>query len=250
MLQNAFKNYEKTIMRPVIGLTLDSEDQGGGYSLMPWYALRQNYCHAVHQAGGLPLLLPHYPEDAAHYADRLDGLIVTGGDFDLDPRLYGESTIHERVTIKHTRTQFEWALVEAMLHQNKPILGICGGQQLLAVILGATLIQHIPDAVPTALAHEQPNPRTEAGHMVTVAPDSLLFRIVQKQTLHVNSAHHQAVRAVPETLTVNAVAPDGIIEGIEDSRYRFCLGVQWHPEYHVDSADGRLFDALIQAAKL
>ncbi|MFM7622367.1 MAG: gamma-glutamyl-gamma-aminobutyrate hydrolase family protein, partial [Alphaproteobacteria bacterium] len=103
---------------------------------------------------------------------------------------------------------------------------------------------------PTALAHEQPNPRTEAGHMVTVDPDSLLFRIVQKQTLHVNSAHHQAVRAVPETLTVNAVAPDGIIEGIEDSRYRFCLGVQWHPEYHVDSADGRLFDALIQAAKL
>jgi putative glutamine amidotransferase len=127
-------------------------------------------------------------------------------------------------------------------------LGICGGQQLLAVILGGTLIQHIPDAVPTALAHEQPNPRTEAGHVVTIAPNSLLFSIVQKQTMHVNSAHHQAVRTVPDHLIVNAVAPDGIIEGIEDPRYRFCLGVQWHPEYHVDSADGRLFDGLIRAA--
>ena len=198
--------------------------------------------------GGLAPIIAHYPEEAAHYADRLDGLIVTGGDFDLDPRLYGESTIHERVTIKHRRTQFEWALVEAMLRQDKPVLGICGGQQLLAVILGATLIQHIPDALPSALAHEQPNPRTESGHAVTVVPDSLLFHIVQKKTLHVNSAHHQAVRSVPDTLIVNAFAPDGIIEGIEAPRYRFCLGVQWHPEYHVDSADGRLFDSLIQAA--
>ena len=135
-----------------------------------------------------------------------------------------------------------------MLRQDKPVLGICGGQQLLAVILGATLIQHIPDALPSALAHEQPNPRTESGHAISVVPDSLLFNIVQKKTLHVNSAHHQAVRAVPDTLIVNAFAPDGIIEGIEAPRYRFCLGVQWHPEYHVDSADGRLFDSLIQAA--
>jgi putative glutamine amidotransferase len=238
----------KKPMRPVIGLTLDSEDQGGGYSAMPWYALRQNYCHAVHQAGGLPLLLPHYPEDAEDYAKRLDGLIVTGGDFDLDPRLYGESTIHERVTIKHTRTQFEWALAEAMLKQNKPVLGICGGQQLLAVILGGTLIQHIPDALPSALAHEQPNPRTQPGHEVTITPGTLLHKIVQKQTMAVNSAHHQAVKSVPATVIVNARAPDGIIEGIEDPRYRFCLGVQWHPEYHVDSADGQLFDALIKAA--
>ena len=238
----------KKPMRPVIGLTLDSEDQGGGYSAMPWYALRQNYCHAVHQAGGLPLLLPHYPEDAEDYAKRLDGLIVTGGDFDLDPRLYGESTIHERVTVKHTRTQFEWALAEAMLKQNKPVLGICGGQQLLAVILGGTLIQHIPDALPSALAHEQPNPRTQPGHEISIAPGTLLHKIVQKQTMNVNSAHHQAVKAVPASVIINARAPDGIIEGIEDPRYRFCLGVQWHPEYHVDSADGCLFDSLIKAA--
>jgi putative glutamine amidotransferase len=162
--------------------------------------------------------------------------------------LYGESTIHERVTVKHTRTQFEWALAEAMLKQNKPVLGICGGQQLLAVILGGTLIQHIPDALPSALAHEQPNPRTQPGHEISIAPGTLLHKIVQKQTMNVNSAHHQAVKAVPASVIINARAPDGIIEGIEDPRYRFCLGVQWHPEYHVDSADGCLFDSLIKAA--
>ena len=66
--------------RPVIGLTLDSESPGG-YSSMPWYALRENYCAAVSRAGGLPVLLPHEPGRAAAYLGLLDGLIVPGGAF-------------------------------------------------------------------------------------------------------------------------------------------------------------------------
>ena len=128
-----------------------------------------------------------------------------------------------------------------------PVLGICGGQQLLAVALGGSLIQHIPDSIARALAHEQPNQRHEPGHDITVVAGTLLHRIVGVESMAVNSSHHQAVRAPGPFATVNATAPDGVIEGIEDGRFLFCLGVQWHPEFHIDPGDRRIFDALIAA---
>ena len=232
--------------QPLIGLTLDSEP-AGGYSALPWYALRENYCAAVAQAGGLAVLLPHEPERADAYVDRLDGLIVTGGAFDVDPALYGADGRHASVTTKDRRTAFEKAAAERALDRDMPVLGICGGQQLLNVVLGGTLIQHIPDEVEGALAHEQPNPRTEPGHSVAVAPGTLLRRIVGADTLAVNSAHHQASREVGRGVAVNAVAPDGVIEGIEAVGARFCLGVQWHPEYGIDRGDARIFAAFVDA---
>lgn len=234
--------------RPVIGVTLDSE-QPGGYSKYPWYALRQNYAEAVAAAGGLPVALAHDVALAGDYLDRIDALIVTGGAFDVDPSLYGEGERHATVMLKEARTQAEMALMRGALGRNLPVLGICGGQQLLAVALGGTLIQHIPDAIPNALAHEQPNPRHEAGHAVSVVADTLLRRIVGAPDMRVNSAHHQAVRDPGRYAIVNASAPDGVIEGIEDPRYRFCLGVQWHPEYFIDPGDRRIFDALIAACR-
>lgn len=232
--------------QPLIGLTLDSEP-AGGYSALPWYALRENYCAAVAQAGGLAVLLPHEPGRADAYIDRLDGLIVTGGAFDVDPALYGADGRHASVTTKDRRTAFEKAAAERALDRDMPVLGICGGQQLLNVVLGGTLIQHIPDEVEDALAHEQPNPRTEPGHSVAVAPGTLLRRIVGADTLAVNSAHHQAAREVGRGVAVNAVAPDGVIEGIEAVGRRFCLGVQWHPEYGIDRGDARIFAAFVDA---
>ncbi len=232
--------------RPVIGLTLDAE-RPGGYSKYPWYALRQNYADALAEAGALPLALPHRAELAADMLDRLDALVVTGGAFDVDPALYGETGRHDTVTLKEGRTAAELALLRGALDRGMPVLGICGGQQLLAVALGGTLIQHIPDAVPGALAHEQPNPRHEPGHAVRVVPGTRLHRIVGAEAMHVNSAHHQAVRAAGPDAVVNATAPDGVIEGIEDPKRRFCLGVQWHPEFHIDPGDRRIFAALVAA---
>jgi putative glutamine amidotransferase len=234
--------------RPVIGVTLDSEEPGG-YSKLPWYALRQNYSEAVRRAGGLPILLPHEPEEAEAYLDRIDGLVVTGGAFDVDPALFGDSTRHATVKLKTRRTAFELAITKGALARNMPVLGICGGQQLLNVVLGGTLIQHIPDEVKGALAHEQPNVRTEAGHAVRVAKGTMLHRICGSDELDVNSSHHQAVKTVGPGVVVDAVAPDGVIEGIEDPRYRYCLGVQWHPEYSISAGDERIFDAFIAAAR-
>ncbi len=230
--------------KPVIGVTLDSE-AAGGWSKFPWYALRQNYADAVFAAGGLPMALAHH-DAAAAYLDAIDALVVTGGAFDVDPALYGDAERHGRVTLKTDRTAAELALVQGALARDLPVLGICGGQQLLAVALGGSLIQHIPDSVEGALPHEQPNPRDEPGHPVAVVPGSLLHRIVGGTTMRVNSSHHQAVRD-PGRASVNATAPDGVIEGIELAEHRFCLGVQWHPEFHIDPGDRCIFDALIAA---
>ena len=152
---------------PAIGITLDREEPGG-YSKFPWPALRENYCRAVSKAGGLPVLLPHETERAEEYLSLIDGLIVSGGAFDIDPALFGAVERHATVTTKDARTAFEWSVTRRALDRDIPVLGICGGQQLLHVVLGGTLIQHIPDEVPGALAHEQPNPRDEPGHRVRI----------------------------------------------------------------------------------
>jgi putative glutamine amidotransferase len=231
---------------PVIGLTLDSEAPGG-YSKFPWYALRENYCSTVAALGGLPVALPHEPEQVEAYLDRLDGLIVTGGNFDVDPALFGASSRHATVSTKDRRTGFELAVTKGALERDMPVLGICGGQQLLHVVLGGTLIQHIPDSIENALAHEQPNPRNEPGHKVRIVEGTLLHRVTGLAEMAVNSAHHQAADAVPDGVVVDAVAPDGVIEGIEDPRRRFCLGVQWHPEFLIGPGDRRIFEAFLAA---
>jgi putative glutamine amidotransferase len=234
--------------RPVIGITLDCEHPGG-YSKYPWYAIRQNYAEAIAASGGLPIALPHDATLAEDYLDRIDALVVTGGAFDVDPSLYSDAERHATVTLKEGRTAAELALTNGALARNMPVLGICGGEQLLAVALGGSLIQHIPDAVANALEHEQSNPRHQPGHPVTVRSGTLLHRIVGTSAMQVNSSHHQAVRDPGPFAVVNAVAPDQVIEGVEDCRYRFCLGVQWHPEFLIDPGDRHIFDALIAACQ-
>jgi putative glutamine amidotransferase len=234
--------------QPVIGLTLDAEPPGG-YSQLPWYAIRENYCAAVVRAGGLPVLLPHEVEQAEAYLRLIDGLIVTGGAFDVDPALFGADTRHATVKTKDRRTQFELAATRLALAKDRPVLGICGGEQLLNVALGGNLIQHIPDEVPGALVHEQQTPRHEPAHSVRFAEGTRLREIAGAAEAPVNSTHHQAVKSPASGLVVDATAPDGVIEGIEDPRRRFCIGVQWHPEYGISEADRRLFAAFVAAAR-
>ena len=156
---------------------------------------------------------------------------------------------------KATRSDLAWMRAQGLdtaiqrhAAQGRPVLGICGGQQLLHVVLGGKLIQHIPDSIQKPLAHEQPNPRNEPGHVVKVAKGTQLHKIVGFDQLDVNSAHHQAAADAPAGVIVNATAPDGVIEGIEAPQYRFCIGVQWHPEFLISEGDARLFKAFLAAA--
>ena len=238
----------RILNQPLIGITADAEAPGG-YSKFPWLALRQHYAGAVSRAGGLPVILPHEFDQAGAYMEAIAGLVITGGDFDVDPALYGETTRHEKVTLKSNRTQFEFAATRTALEKDLPLLAICGGQQLLNVVLGGTLIQHIEDEIEGALPHEQPNPRDEPSHRVVIEKGTLLHDITGETEFRVNSAHHQAVKAVSGSAKVNATAPDGVIEGIEAPTQRFCLGVQWHPEFEIEPADRRLFAAFVDAAR-
>ena len=237
-----------TDIKPLIGITFDSEEPGG-YSKFPWYALRENYCGSVVTAGGIPLPLAHEPDLVSDYLDRISGLIVTGGAFDVDPTLFGDRNRHATVVTKDKRTDFEMAITRGALERDMPVLGICGGQQLLHVILGGKLIQHIPDEVENCLAHEQPNPRDQIGHDVTVKEGTLLASITGDLKFGVNSAHHQAAKGEPDGVVISASAIDGVIEAIEAPQYTFCLGVQWHPEFSITQADLRILKSFVTAAE-
>jgi putative glutamine amidotransferase len=229
---------------PVIGITLDFETKDT-YSKFPWYALRKNYVEAVAKFGAVPILLPHEPEMVDHYLGLIDGLILTGGDFDIDPKFYGEDTASNRVLTKSTRTEFEMKMLKTAVLAGLPILGICAGEQLLNVFFGGTLYQDILEQVPGAINHEQPEPKNLPYHDIKIKKDSLLHSIVKTERYKVNSTHHQAVKEVGKGLIASAISDDGIIEAIEGTGHSFILGVEWHPEYLSCNEDELIFAAFI-----
>ena len=232
--------------KPLIALTLDYETSKG-YSNYPWYAIRENYFTSIEESGGIGVGIPHNIKDIVSLLHKIDGLVITGGNFDIDPNIFGESSVHKTVKLKENRTNFELLAAEIMLKQNKPVLGICGGEQLINVLYKGSLIQHIPDEIKNPIEHEQKNPRNEAGHSVTIQEHTKLYSIISKQNIMVNSAHHQAIKVPGKGLIVNALSNDGVIEGIEDPKKTFCIGVQWHPEFFIQGSDNKLLKAFINA---
>ena len=232
--------------KPLIALTLDYETSKG-YSNYPWYAIRENYFTSIEESGGIGVGIPRNMKDIVSLLHKIDGLVITGGNFDIDPNIFGESSVHKTVKLKENRTNFELLAAEIMLKQNKPVLGICGGEQLINVLYKGSLIQHIPDEIKNSIEHEQKNPRNEAGHSVTIQENTKLYSIISKQNIMVNSAHHQAIKVPGKGLIVNALSNDGVIEGIEDPTKTFCIGVQWHPEFFIQGSDNKLIKAFINA---
>lgn len=233
--------------KPIIGIIPDYEESGE-YAPIPWYALRENYISSITQAGGIPLIIPYETDFIIEYLSRINGLLITGGNFDINPEIYGNNETHETVNLKNKRTNFEIAITKKAFADKMPILGICGGEQLINVVLGGTLIQHIPDEIDNALEHEQKNPRHEPSHEISIKEGTLLHKIVGQSSLQVNSSHHQAVKDPGNNLIINATAPDGVVEGIEATNHPFCLGVEWHPEYHTNDGDSKILEAFVDAA--
>jgi len=232
--------------KPLIALTLDYETTQG-YSKYPWYAIRENYFTSIEESGGIGVGIPHNMKDIISLLYKIDGLVITGGNFDIDPNKFGETIVHQTVQLKENRTNFELLAAEIMLNQNKPVLGICGGEQLINVLYKGSLIQHIPDEIKNPIEHEQKNPRHEPGHSVRIKDNTKLHSIISTNNIMVNSAHHQAIKTPGNGLIVNALSADGIIEGIEDPTKNFCIGVQWHPEFFIQGADIKLLKAFINA---
>ena len=172
--------------KPLIALTLDYETTKG-YSKYPWYAIRENYFTSIEESGGIGVGIPHNIKDIINLLYKIDGLVITGGNFDIDPNKFGETSVHQTVKLKENRTNFELLAAEIMLKQNKPVLGICGGEQLINVLYKGSLIQHIPDEIKNPIEHEQKNPRHEPGHSVRIKDNTKLHSIISTNDIMVNS---------------------------------------------------------------
>ncbi len=239
---------------PVIGI-IGRTDRSSRPPNLPLFAISQSYVLAVELGGGAPVVVPPYVEKTRLRAifEHLDGLILSGGG-DISPVFYGEEDGGLLWHVDEQRDRAELALARWALADKLPLLAICRGVQVLNVAAGGTLVQDIPTQFPDAVSHSSPvagRPVPEIVHTVEVAVGSRLAALVEAGKLGVNSAHHQAVKAVGAGLSVTARAPDGVIEGVEAPDHPFCIGVQWHPEVMAAGYPEmrRLFEGLAEAAR-
>lgn len=241
---------------PLIGITPDtaaSRPAVSGNQAEPLLVLQERYARAIQEAGGVPLILPIGASGALlrRIADSVDGILVSGGNFDIHPRFYGEEPTAALGQIKEERTQFELGLISLALEREMPLLGVCGGAQAINVVLGGSLYQDIASQLPGAGEHQQGALKDRGGHKIKIHGGTKLKKILGRDTLEVNTTHHQSVKKLGRGLTVNATAEDGVIEGIESSEHTFVLGVQWHPEFLIgrNVLQRKIFAAFIAACR-
>ena len=232
--------------RPIIGVCPGLRLRPEGLELYSPPA----YADAIARAGGVPLLLPPL-EDlrlVSAMLDRVQGVLLTGG-ADISPARYGQPAHSRTRPMPARREAFDLAVARAAARRRLPLLAICRGAQIVNVARGGTLIQDLPTE-PGAARHAAEPGSPDARHTVRVEPGTLLAGIVEEGTLKVNSSHHQAIERIGRGLRRSAVAPDGVVEAVEDPRLPFFLAVQWHPERLPDEpAHAALFRALVQAAR-
>ncbi len=240
--------------RPLIGIVPDyREGCPNGYSIKNYYALRANYVEMVNKAGGAAVILTYDYDLIDSYLESLDGLVIVGGYFDINPLRYGEKNIHHTVKLNDVRENFENALGSKVIKTSLPYLGICNGMQLLNILHGGNVIQHIPDEGKYN-DHEQSHIEgfkdyATGYHEVHIEKNSKLYQIIGEEKIVTNSSHHQAAKSAGSGLNVVGKAHDGIIEAIEKPLHPFCIGVQWHPEFEVSQADKKIFESFVAAAK-
>ena len=161
-------------------------------------------------------------------------------------QFYGQEITSDRVKTNDERAKFELALTKAAINRDMPVFGICNGLQVINILFGGTLIQHIPDNHSSDINHEQPAPKHVPTHRVILEEGTLLSKLSVSNDIEVNTTHHQAIDKVGAGLTVSAKAPDGIIEAIESANHKFLVGVQWHSEYQNTELDLNLFKRLVE----
>ncbi|MBS2024909.1 MAG: gamma-glutamyl-gamma-aminobutyrate hydrolase family protein [Deltaproteobacteria bacterium] len=237
--------------RPLIGITPDAGTtlERPGRPALPRYELKQNYIEAIVEAGGTPLILPYLEDDDAieQVVQLCQGLVVSGGGFDVPPAFYGAEPHPQLGPLNPQRSRFEQRVVRKALARDLPILGVCGGMQILAVELGATLVQDLPSEAKSDVDHEQKFDPREPAHDVRILPRSLLARVTGVEAMRVNSTHHQAVKTPGRTVPI-AHAADGSVEAIELRGAKFVLGVQWHPELMRAPEHRAIYRGVVEAA--
>ena len=210
------------------------------------------YLSALRSAGATPIIVPlHEHQDrVARLLAGVQGVLLPGSKFDIDPQRYGEVALPECSPPDPARAAVDELLLQDAFSLHKPILAICGGTQSLNVWLNGSLVQNLNTSV-----NHRPGRDVVEAHPVRIDSGSRLANLVPRDNSAdplVNSTHHQAIRNVGDGLLVSAVSPDdGVIEALElDSPLHFVLGVQWHPErtYSQSALSRAIFAAFVQAA--
>ncbi len=234
--------------RPVIGITSDfSDGYNEKYPELLTYRLKSSYVNAVIKAGGTPLIIPFEKDaEAATVLSRIDGLIISGSGDDIHPYFTG---LAKRPPAKNyiKRQNFEFRLTSEAIEREIPDLGICGGMQILNVFFGGNLIEDIPSRINSNI---HMNEYFRIAHRIKIERGTHLFKAVQRTALSVNSTHHQAVYFIPYCFRISAMAPDGVIEGIELDSDNTVIGVQYHPEAMINRRIHlKLFEYFIKKAR-
>lgn len=229
---------------------LDSNASAPAYSPYAHHVINFNYVMAIEEAGGVPVAIPHGFSSIQRYVEMLDGFVFSGGLIDLQPEVYGEALETDTLYRQDQRARFDIELMRKALESRKPVLGVCAGSQLLNVVRGGTLHQHIPDSFPDSdIEHFDYHRRHDYVHPVHFDEGSRLAKIFGSDTLQVNSSHHMAIKDPGRGLKITGRGPDGVPEAVECTEMPFVCGVQWHPEFFRDSAHQKIFNALIEATK-
>src|SRR5690606_8818464 len=212
--------------KPLIGCTTYRKQTGDSPAL-DILGLMPSYLQAIAAAGGVPVMIPLglSEADLQDVIQQMDGILLPGGG-DIDPSVYhgdGHPTVGG---IDEDRDRVELVVARTAVAQHKPLLAICRGLQVLNVALGGSLWEDVEQLMPQAMHHEHvhSHPRNHLAHPVTIAPDSLLARQLGITETAVNSLHHQGIRRLADSLRATAVAPDGLIEGVEVIGHPYAIG--------------------------
>ena len=190
------------------------------------------FAESIRQVGGLPLVIPVGDESIVRdYVEMIDKLILTGGQ-NVHPQFYGEKKTIESDDYNLVRDEFELALLKEALRQNKPIMAICRGVQLVNVAFGGTLHQEVE-------GHWQGLP-FGTSHSIETVEGSVVAKLFGRGS-QVNSVHRQSIKDLAPNFRVTAVDPrDQTVEAIESVDEHRIIGLQWHPEFLVNEEDGNL----------
>ncbi len=226
---------------PLIGITTYGQNEEGHFTIP------RDYVDCVRRAGGTVVLIPPGVADFDGLLEHLDGVILAGGG-DLDPQCYGGRKHEAIYMLDAERDETELMLARRVIDSGLPTLGICRGTQVINVVLGGTLVEHLPDEVGESIVHRLP-PREPTEHCVRVQEGTQLADILRQREFSCASWHHQAIRDVAEGLNVAARAADGVIEAVEMPAHHWLVAVQWHPELTAarEPVQQRLFERFIDA---
>lgn len=216
--------------------------------------LSRDYGDAIAGAGGIPVILPLLadPETLRRAVASLDGILLTGSGTDVDPARYGAERDAGCGPVQPLRDSTDILLLELAEERRLPVLAICYGMQALNVYRGGTLIQDIPSAVETGIAHQNPGSKGRPSHPIAILPGTILADLAGGSTATVNSTHHQAADRIGAGLEVIARAPDGIVEAVVGTEAGpLVLGVQWHPEksFAYDRLSRSIFDLFLSRCR-